>query len=198
MRVSIDGLEPFTAGKSVIVQVPARTLFQVETLGNAPVLRFEVTHAGEIPVYAAEETPAPVPGYDYVRIAYSAPTPTLNPDQITINFDRDVVGGKRPAGRFLKAGSLIRGMSIPTPPADDQGHWHVETNEFYFIMEGKLTYQLEGQELFTAEQGDVVYVPRGRFHRNNFTGGGMATRLAIFPTGDMNNLDPDNPSRQAP
>ena len=168
-------------------------------MGTAPVLRFEVIHAGEVPVYVAEETPTPIPGYEYVRIAYNAPAPApLNPDQIYLNFDRDVVGGKRPAGRFLKAGSLIRGAAIPTPPADDQGHWHVETNEFYFIMEGKLNYLLEGQEIFTAEQGDVVYVPHGRFHRNNFTGGGTATRLAIFPTGDMNNVDPENPSRQAP
>lgn len=198
MRVSIEGLEPFIAEKSVIVQVPARTPFHVETLGNAPVLRFEVTHAGEMPVYVAEETPTPIPGHKYVRVAYAPPAAALNPEQIYLHFDRDVVGGKRPVVRFLKSGSLIRGMSVPTPSADDEGHWHVETSEFYFIMEGKLDYLLEGQKLFTVEQGDVVYVPRGRFHRNNFTGGGMATRLAIFPLGDVTNVNPDNPSRQAP
>ena len=200
MRVSIDGLEPFIAEKSVIVQVPPRTAFTMEVLGSAPALRFEVTRAGEMPVYDAGETPTPIPGYEFVRVAYTGPAtpPRLNPEQIYLHFDRDVVGGKRPAGRFLKAGSLIRGAAIPTPPADDEGHWHVETSEFYFIMEGQLNYLLEGQELFTAVQGDVVYVPRGRFHRNNFAGTGTATRLAIFPTGDMNNLNPDNPSRQAP
>jgi hypothetical protein len=26
----------------------------------------------------------------------------------------------------------------------------------------------------------------------------MATRLAIFPTGNLNSLNPENPSRQAP
>lgn len=199
MRVSIEGLEPFEAGKSMIVQVPARTPFHMETLGDAPVLRFEVTHAGALPVYAADETPVPVEGQEYVRIAYAAPAATrLDPAKVYLDFDRDVVGGKIRAGRFLKAGSLIRGMSIPTPARTDQGHWHTETNEFYFIMEGKLDFQLEGAEPFIVEQGDVVYVPHGRYHRNNFTGGGMATRLAIFPTGNMNNLDPENPSRQAP
>jgi quercetin dioxygenase-like cupin family protein len=199
-RVSIDGLEPFIAEKSVLVQLPPRTAITMEVLGNAPLLRFEVTRAGELPVYAIEETPTPIPGYEFVRVGFTGPAtpPTLNPDQIYIHFDRDVVSGKRPAGRFLKAGSLIRGTAIPTPPADDEGHWHVETSEFYFIMEGQLDYKLEGQPLFTAVQGDVVYVPRGRFHRNNFSGTGTATRLAIFPTGDMNNLNPDNPSRQAP
>ena len=84
------------------------------------------------------------------------------------------------------------------PPRDDLGHWHTETSEFYFIMEGQQDFQLEGQKPFIAAQGDVVYVPFGRFHRNNFTGGGTATRLATFPAGNINNLDPENPSRQAP
>ena len=199
MRVSVEGLEPFVAGKSVIVQIPARTFFHTEALGDAPVLRFEVIHSGTLPVYADGETPPPVPGQEYLRIAFEAPPPPkLDPAKIYLDFDRDVVGGKVRGGRFLKSGSLIRGMTIPTPPRDDHGHWHTETNEFYFIMEGKLDFQLEGVAPFIVEQGDVVYVPHGRYHRNNYTGGGTATRLAIFPTGNMNNLDADNPSRQAP
>ncbi|MES2471892.1 MAG: hypothetical protein V4601_03520, partial [Pseudomonadota bacterium] len=35
MRVSVEGMEPFVAGKSVIVQIPARTPFHLETLGEA-------------------------------------------------------------------------------------------------------------------------------------------------------------------
>ena len=65
-------------------------------------------------------------------------------------------------------------------------------------MEGQLDYQVEGAKPFIAVQGDVIYVPYGRYHRNNYTGGAMATRLAIFPAGSINNLDPENPSRQAP
>ena len=198
MRVSVEGMEPFVAGKSVIVQIPARTAYHMETLGEAPVLRFEVIHSGTLPVYVDGQTPTPVAGQDYVRIAYSIPQATLDPAKIYLDFDKDVVGGKVRAGRFLKSGSLIRGNSIPTPPRDDQGHWHTEANEFYFIMEGKLDFQLEGVAPFIVEQGDVVYVPNGRYHRNNFTGEGTATRLAIFPAGNLNVLDPVNPSRQAP
>ncbi len=198
MRVSVEGLEPLVAGKSVIVQIPARAAFHMETLGDAPVLRFEVIHSGTLPVYVDGETPTPVAGQDYVRIAYSVPQTNLDPAKIYLDFDKDVVGGKVRPGRFLKSGSLIRGKSIPTPPRDDQGHWHTEANEFYFIMEGKLDFQLEGVAPFIVEQGDVVYVPNGRYHRNNFTGEGTATRLAIFPAGNMNVLDPANPSRQAP
>ncbi len=200
MRVSVDGLEPFVAGKSVVVQVPARTMFHVETLGDTPVLRFEVVHTGMLPIYDDAQQPDPVAGQDYIRVAFSAPAtpPKLDPAQVTINFDKDIVQDGGRAGRWLKAGSFIRGMSIPTPPRDDLGHWHTETSELYFIMEGQQDFQLEGVEPFIAVQGDVVYVPFGRYHRNNFTGGGMATRLAIFPAGNINNLDPQNPSRQAP
>jgi mannose-6-phosphate isomerase-like protein (cupin superfamily) len=199
MRVSIAGLEPFEAGKSMIVQVPARTPFHVETLGDAPVLRFEVVHTGALPVYAEGEKPDPVKGQKYVRIAYAAPPPPpLDPAKVYLDFDKDIVQGNGRAGRFLKDGSLIRGKSIPTPPRDDLGHWHVDASEFWFIMEGQLDFQLEGAEPFIAEQGDVVYAPYGRFHSNSFSGDGMATRLAIFPAGNLNNLDADNPSRQAP
>lgn len=199
MRVTIAGLEPFEAHKSVIVQVPARTPFHVETLGDEPVLRFEVVHSGALPVYADDEKPDPVKGQRYVRIAYAAPArPALDPAKVYLDFDKDIVQGNGRAGRFLKDGSLIRGMSIPTPARDDLGHWHVDANEFWFIMEGSLDFQLEGTAPFVAGQGDVVYAPHGRFHRNNFTGGGMATRLAIFPVGNLNNLEADNPSRQAP
>jgi mannose-6-phosphate isomerase-like protein (cupin superfamily) len=200
MRVHVDGLEPFLAGKSVVVQVPARTAFHVETVGDVPALRFEVVHTGMLPIYADNETPDPVPGQPHVRIAYAAPAtpPKLDPTTVYIDFDKDIVQGGGRAGRWLKAGSFIRGMTIPTPPRDDLGHWHTETSEFYFIMEGQQDFQLEGIEPFIAVQGDVIYVPFGRYHRNNFTGGGMATRLAIFPAGNINNLDPENPSRQAP
>ena len=200
LRVSIDGLEPFVTGKSVVVQVPQRTMFHVETLGSDPALRFEVIHSGMPPIYAAEETPPSQSGVEFVRIAYAAPAapPKLDPATVYINFDKDIVQGGGRAGRFVKPSSFIRGMTIPPPPRDDLGHRHTETSEFYFIMEGQQDFKLEGQKPFIAAQGDVVYVPFGRFHRNNFTGGGTATRLATFPAGNINNLDPENPSRQAP
>src|SRR5690606_16936128 len=105
LRVSIDGLEPFIAGKSVVVQVPARTPFHIETLGDVPALRFEMVHTGLLAIYADGEKPDAPPGQDYVRIAYAAPpAPKLDPAQIYINFDKDIVQDGGRAGRFLKAG----------------------------------------------------------------------------------------------
>jgi hypothetical protein len=45
---------------------------------------------------------------------------------------------------------------------------------------------------FSAQQGDIVYVPKGRYHRASFGGEGMATRLAIngYPQGLHNEEAP--------
>ena len=57
MRVTIDGVEPFVASKGFLVQVPYRVPYSMETVGDAPALRFEVPPAGETPSYPISETP---------------------------------------------------------------------------------------------------------------------------------------------
>jgi quercetin dioxygenase-like cupin family protein len=58
-------------------------------------------------------------------------------------------------------------------------------------MEGKIDYLIEGMPFFTAEQGDVVYAPLGRWHRARFGGTGPAARLAINPRPEgMHNYQP--------
>lgn len=69
MRVTIEGQEPFIAGKGFIVQVPQRTPFALATVGDQPSLRFEVTRAGALPLYPLSETPPPLPGQTYVKVA---------------------------------------------------------------------------------------------------------------------------------
>ena len=41
-------------------------------------------------------------------------------------------------------------------------------------MEGQIDYLIEGLPLISAHQGDVVYVPKGRYHRATAGGQGMA------------------------
>ena len=49
MKVSIEGQEPFIASKGFLVQVPYSIPYSMETVGDEPVLRFEVRAAGEVP-----------------------------------------------------------------------------------------------------------------------------------------------------
>jgi mannose-6-phosphate isomerase-like protein (cupin superfamily) len=108
-----------------------------------------------------------------------------------------VVNGNARAGAFVTDdrgfANLIRGRGAAPPPATDKGHFHLDYAEFWFILEGQIDYLIEGLPLFSAQQGDVVYVPKARYHRASFGGQGMATRVAIngYPAGLHNYQAPD-------
>ena len=54
IRFTIAGQKPFIARKGFLVQVPYRVAYSMETVGNEPSLRFEVTHAGRLPSYPSD------------------------------------------------------------------------------------------------------------------------------------------------
>lgn len=186
IRVQIEGQPAFVASKGFLVQVPFRTQYSLETVGDKPSLRFEVTAARDTPAYPLSETPAPVAGKHYVKVMTWGGQGTY--DKINkpyVDFQKSVVEANTHGGSFVEDAhtfaNMIRGRGAPTPPATDLGHFHVDYNEFWFVLEGKITYQIEGVPLFTAEEGDIVYAPEGRWHRASFAGDGMSTRLAINP-----------------
>jgi mannose-6-phosphate isomerase-like protein (cupin superfamily) len=65
IRFTIEGQEPFIASKGFLVQVPHRNTYSMETVGDKPSLRFEVTIANANTMYPIDETPAPAPGIKY-------------------------------------------------------------------------------------------------------------------------------------
>ena len=67
MKVTIEGQEPFIAGKHFLIQVPKRLQYSMETVGSEPVLSFQMRPAGEAPDYPLSETPTPVKGVGYVQ-----------------------------------------------------------------------------------------------------------------------------------
>jgi mannose-6-phosphate isomerase-like protein (cupin superfamily) len=196
IRFNIDGQAPFVASKGWIVQAPARTVYSLETVGDEPSLRFEVRPGGKPPSYpvvAGEPPPPNIPGFHYVKVR----GPASNPDGGSASYDaknkpyidffKDVVGKRddQPAVNPLFAGDeddqalIIRGHGIPTPPDSNKGHFHIGNEEFWFIMEGKIDYLIEGEGLFTANMGDVVLAAPGRWHRASYADGQMDTRLAF-------------------
>lgn len=194
---TIHGQAPFIATKGFLVQVPLRVPYSIETVGNEPSLRFEVTRGGAIPSYPAtrEESAAPPPGdgYHYVKVSYP---PTLvaggmdsytDKNKLYLDFFKDYVekyptGGPR-GGLFVgdhdNQAAIIRGQGVPTPPDNNKGHFHIGNDEFWFVLEGKIDYRMEGKGLFTANTGDVVLALPGRFHRASWSNGQMDTRLAF-------------------
>jgi mannose-6-phosphate isomerase-like protein (cupin superfamily) len=185
MRVNIEGQAPFVATKGFLVQAAPRLTYSMETVGNEPVLRFEVRPAGEMPSYPITETPTPIKGWTFIQ---SRITDTGAYDQFNkpyLDFLKDVVEANGRSSNFVWDGHtsahIIRGKGIATPPDTNFGHFHENMVEMWIILEGQLDFLIEGEPLVTGTVGDVVQAPNERWHRATSRAPGVATRLAITP-----------------
>jgi quercetin dioxygenase-like cupin family protein len=189
LRVEIEGQEPFVATRGSIVNVPKQTLYSMETLGDRPSLRFEVNVSNVKTLHpASAEAPAPpaVPGFNWVQAAYTRrPAAYDNGNAPHVNLHDIVKGRSRftqnvvrdPRSEVL----FIYGLEKELGPLDpkDRGHFHPESAEFWVVMTGQISYLIEGQPFFVADEGDVVYVPPATYHRARFHGDAPACRLSI-------------------
>jgi mannose-6-phosphate isomerase-like protein (cupin superfamily) len=211
IRFTIQGQEPFVATKGFLVQVPYRTPYSLETIGSEPSVRFEVTRANRTPLYPAtgrdDAGPAPTAkGKVYVLASYrTPPDPYTDQNKPYVDFLKNYVNSTVPpkpgdhafvkdANNFM---NVIRGKGMPTPPDSNKGHFHIDYNEFWVIAEGTVDYKMEGMPFFTANVGDIVYAPQGRWHRASWAGTGMSTRIAINPRPEgMHNFDAEAGAKQ--
>jgi len=188
LKFTVEGREPVVATKGVMVQVPYRTLYQIENVGSEPALRFEVNVSRARKLYPLDETPAPLPGFDYIPTRVTGGRGTLDEqNRPVVDFDK-VVAGEERGGAFVSddrsfANIIIGNYQAPQP--GNKGHFHEEGSEFWLIMLGKVRYSIEGLPEFEADAGDVVYVPRQTWHFASFGGseGLRSCRLAMngFP-----------------
>jgi len=192
IRFTIKGQEPFVAGPDFIVQIPMRTPYSLETVGDAPSVRLEVRTADAATVYPLADNPTPPPappGYEAVRVNVGAPAPSAAAQVKTaLDFDKEVVANPtpRPAGGanfFVRDahGFAVPIRSAPTNvAANDIGHFHTGLAEFWYVLEGDMDVRIEGvADLVHAHKGDIVYAPMGRYHRTIMVGAPMSTRLAM-------------------
>jgi mannose-6-phosphate isomerase-like protein (cupin superfamily) len=196
IRFTIEGQTPFIAKKGFLIQVPLRAPYSMETVGNEPSLRFEVTRGGALPSYPAgnnEPMPPPKAGQHYVKVSYPSTLVAGGMDSYDkvnkpyLDFQKEFVekyptGGPRGGlfmGDYDNQAAIIRGPGVAIPPATNKGHYHIENDEFWFILEGKIAYEVEGKGLIVSQAGDVVLALPGRFHRASWAPGQMDTRLAF-------------------
>jgi len=184
IRFTIEGQEPFVATKGYMVQVPYRNVFSMETVGDKPSLRLEVNIAGAQTLYPIDETPAAMPGINFVKVRISGKGKYDAKSKPFIDF-ANVVNGTEKQTRFIAddraVANIIRGdpkTQRPAPDAD-KGHFHEESAEFWMVLEGKIEYKIGSLPIFLADQGDIVYAPKQNWHRARFGGTEMATRLAM-------------------
>ncbi len=195
LRVSIDGVEPFTATQGGLVQVPSLRFFQVETVGAAPALRFEVTQTLAPPIYAEGQTPQQLAGKKFVRVGYYSPAASYDGKQPLIDY-QDIATGKLSGTGVVQddfiSANIQRSMPGGPAPASNNRHFHL-SSAIAMIMEGEMNYQIEGERDFTARTGDVVYVPQGRWHRAAPGGSAMAAQISISPVASAISLMEPSP-----
>ena len=74
IRFAIEGQQPFVASKGWMVQVPYRTAYTLETIGEKPSLRFEVNVAHAKTLYPRDEKPPEMPGFDWQLVKLPQPS----------------------------------------------------------------------------------------------------------------------------
>ena len=188
LRFSVEGREPVIATKGVMVQVPYRTLYQIENVGTEAALRFEVNVTRARKLYPLGETPTPLKGFEFVPTRVTGGQGKLDAENRPVVDFAKVVSGEERGGSFVVddrsfANIIIGNYQRPQP--GNKGHYHEEGSEFWLVMLGKIRYKIEGLDEFEAEPGDVVYVPRQTWHLASFGGseGLRSCRLAMngFP-----------------
>jgi mannose-6-phosphate isomerase-like protein (cupin superfamily) len=189
IRFTIEGQEPFVASKGFMVQVPHRLVYSMETVGDRPSLRLEVTVANSNTMYPIDETPTPVPGVKYVRARVATVKGSYDKANVPfIDYNLTIAGNPKPKpnqDQFIGdphgIANIIRGdpKTQPSVQDADKGHLHETGPEFWFILEGQMEFKIGSVPVFVADQGDVVYAPAKTWHRIRFAGTSMATRLAI-------------------
>jgi quercetin dioxygenase-like cupin family protein len=187
IRVAIEGQEPFVATRGSIVNVPKQTVYSMETIGDRPSLRFEVNVSDVKTLHPSDvQPPPPIPGYTWAQAAYTRrPAPYEAPNVPHANLFEAIKGRSRFTQNVLRDPHhevlFIYGLEKELPPLDpkDRGHFHPESAEFWVVMTGQISYLIEGQPLFVADEGDVVYAPPMTYHRARFHGEAPACRLSI-------------------
>ena len=161
IRFTIEGREPFVASRGFLVQVPKRLVYSMETVGDKPSLRFEVTMANSNTMYPIDETPTPIPGVRFVRArvanvkgAYDkANVPFIDYNETIAGKTRQKQNQNQFIGDAHGIANIIRGNPKTQAPArdEDKGHLHITGPEFWFILEGQMEFKIGSLPVFVAD-----------------------------------------------
>ena len=64
---------------------------------------------------------------------------------------------------------------------ENRTHFHKNDDEWWVVLNGRIKWWIEGEEIIYAEIGDVIFAPREKQHKIKTIGDGNSLRLAISP-----------------
>lgn len=71
-------------------------------------------------------------------------------------------------------------------------HKHDDTDDFFYVLEGEMFMDIEGQDSVPVKTGELFIVPKGVVHRPRATD--EVKVLLIEPIGEPNSGDADRPA----
>lgn len=187
VRFDIEGQQPFTAKAGALVQVPKQRIYTMETTGEAPSLRLEVTTPNATTVFVRKDDAGAAAGREVldVRPTLRQPEAYKNGNRMHVNIHELLRDPSYGDEFFVDADNTIAHIVCAyekdRPPATpgDRGHYHAEGAEVFVNLTGRMRMSLEGEAPFTATAGDILYVPRYRFHNAGPLGQERSCRLVL-------------------
>ncbi|MGE3908974.1 MAG: cupin domain-containing protein [Chloroflexota bacterium] len=129
-------------------------------------------------------TPAPALNITDVVTAGPIPPRVVNATWPNIFHTRvaDIVEKRGPApwAQLVIADERNLVTLIATAPGSgNRPHWHRDFDVWWVVMAGQLEWEFTGGTVVKAQQGDIVWVPRGTVHHIRAVGTEMTLRLAV-------------------
>ena len=85
------------------------------------------------------------------------------------------------AKRIIYNETFAAHLICQKPNETNRTHFHKKDDEWWVVLQGKIKWWIEDEEIIFAKKGDVVFVPRGKQHKIKTVGNQSSFRLAISP-----------------
>lgn len=94
-------------------------------------------------------------------------------------------GNNCQAWTFIQSENVIVKEELMPPHTEEQFHFHNETEQFFYILDGKASFLLESEKI-SLSQNDGIKISAKQIHKiSNETSEGLRFLVLSFP-GDMN------------
>jgi mannose-6-phosphate isomerase-like protein (cupin superfamily) len=114
------------------------------------------------------------------------PLPLLNPEYLQASLDEiKARHGPPPWSAVLLRNDRFTVTAIYRPPGDSNDHHYHVVDESWYIAEGELVWEIEGQpEPLSAKAGDFILAPANHYHLIHTVGDRPSLRIAFSYSGE--------------
>ena len=125
----------------------------------------------------------------------AARPPVLNPEHVKTSLDEiKARRGPAPWNEILIRNDRLTATVICQPPGHQNDHHYHIYDEWWYIAEGELAWELEGQpEPIYVKAGDFVLAPANCYHLIHVLGDKQAIRIGFSYTGEGHRHDRRDP-----